>query len=107
MPKAVQLIVMLVAAMLEVGGDAMIRAGLRGRGIALIVLGCAALAAYGIGLNLMTGDFSRVFGAYVAFFAIASIAVGRIAFREPVATSTWVGLAIMLVGSAVLQYSRR
>jgi drug/metabolite transporter superfamily protein YnfA len=107
MSRAVQLVVMLLAATLEVGGDAAIRSGMRGRGMVLIALGCAALAAYGIGLNLLPGDFSRLFGAYVAFFAVVSVVVGRVAFREPVTTSTWVGLAFLLVGSAVLQFARR
>jgi hypothetical protein len=36
---SVQLLVMLAAAALEVGGDAMIRAGLRGRGWSMVGLG--------------------------------------------------------------------
>lgn len=107
MSRLLQMLVMIGAAILEVGGDALIRAGLRGRGVALVVLGGAALSAYGIGVNLLPGDFARLFGAYVAFFAVASVAMGRFAFHETIATSTWIGLAIVLAGSAVIQYGRR
>lgn len=95
--------VMLVAAICEVGGDAMIRSGLRGRGAALVVLGAAALGAYGIVVNLLPIDFSRMLGTYVAFFAAVSVLCGRVVFGETVATSTWVGLAVIVAGSAIVQ----
>jgi small multidrug resistance family-3 protein len=96
--------VMLAAAILEVGGDAMIRAGLRARGWWVVALGAATLAAYGVILNRLPIAFSKLLGAYVALFALASVAFGRLAFREEVATSTWVGLAVVLLGGAIIQF---
>ena len=95
--------VLFVAALCEVGGDAMIRSGLRGKGAALVVLGAAALGAYGIVVNLLPVDFSRMLGTYVAFFAVVSVLCGRVVFGETVATSTWVGLAVIVAGSAIVQ----
>jgi drug/metabolite transporter superfamily protein YnfA len=73
--------VMLVAAAFEVGGDAFIRAGLRGRGALLVAVGFAVLGSYGIIVNLLPMDFSRLLGAYVGFFAIVSILCGRLIFK--------------------------
>ena len=94
---------MLLAAVFEVCGDAMIRAGLRGRGWLLCATGAGTIAAYGLVLNTLPMDFSKLLGSYVAFFAIASVAVGRIAFGDPLPGSTWLGLAVILTGSAILQ----
>jgi multidrug transporter EmrE-like cation transporter len=41
---------------------------------------------------------------YVGVFALTSVLVGRIAFNEQVPLATWVGLAIILLGGAVIQF---
>jgi small multidrug resistance family-3 protein len=94
---------MIFAAVLEVGGDAVIRAGLRGHAWAVVALGAVGLGAYGVVINLLPMDFSKVLAGYVAFFALVSIAFGHIIFREAIPRSTWVGVSIMLIGSAVVQ----
>jgi drug/metabolite transporter superfamily protein YnfA len=104
--RLVEMSALFAAAVLEVGGDATIRAGLRGRGWLLVTLGCAALAAYGIIVNLLPIDFSKLFTTYVAFFALASLAFGRIAFGDPMPRSTWIGAFVILVGSAIVQFGR-
>jgi small multidrug resistance family-3 protein len=102
MQRIIPVLVMAVAAVLEVGGDAIIRVGLRGRGVFFVVLGALVLAAYGIVVNLLKIDFSKLLAAYVAFFAVASVAFGHFAFDEAVPTSTWIGLGLMIAGSAVV-----
>ncbi|MGA7119135.1 MAG: hypothetical protein WBY94_03510 [Polyangiaceae bacterium] len=101
--RLVALAVMFLAATFEVGGDALIRAGLRGRGWLSCAIGAGTLAAYGLVVNLIPMDFSKLLGGYVAFFAIVSVAAGRIVFREPVQASTWVGLGVIAIGSAIVQ----
>ena len=96
-------ILFLAAALLEVGGDAVIRSGLRGQSALLIAVGFMALGCYGIVVNTIRWDFSRLFGAYVAVFALVSVLFGRIVFHETVASSTWIGLVIILVGGLVIQ----
>ncbi len=96
--------VLLLAAVLEVAGDAIIRKGLRGSGAVLIALGFIVLGSYGVVVNLLHLDFSRLLGAYVGIFAVVSVAFGRIVFGDKVPPSTWLGLAIVLVGSLVIQY---
>jgi len=92
------------AAMLEVAGDAVIRKGLRGSGLAFIASGFVMLGGYGLVVNLLQWDFSRLLGVYVAMFAVVSVLCGRFAFADDVPASTWVGLAIIVVGGLVIQF---
>jgi drug/metabolite transporter superfamily protein YnfA len=102
--RLVEVAVMLVAATCEVGGDAMIRRGLRGRAWLLLVLGVATLGAYGVVVNLLPLDFSKLLATYVGFFAVVSVLFGMLLFKEAVPTSTWIGLSVILVGSAIVQF---
>ena len=73
-------LIFFAAAVLEVGGDALIRKGLRGSSAAFIVGGCLMLSCYGVAVNIVKWDFSKLFGVYVAFFALISVLVGRVIF---------------------------
>ncbi len=96
-------IVFFAAAILEVGGDAIIRRGLRGGIVWFIVLGFVTLGCYGVVVNTVKWDFSRLLGVYVAVFAVVSVLTGRFVFKETVPPTTWIGLAIIVVGGAVIQ----
>jgi small multidrug resistance family-3 protein len=99
----VRTVVMILAAVFEVAGDALIRAGLRGKGFMLVLGGFAVLGSYGIIVNLLPLDFSKLLGGYVAFFAVVSVLGGRLIFKETISLSTWVGLAVILAGSLIIQ----
>jgi len=58
--------IFLAAALLEVGGDAVVRKGLVGKNVALIVGGMLLLGLYGVVVNTVKWDFSRMLGVYVA-----------------------------------------
>jgi drug/metabolite transporter superfamily protein YnfA len=103
----VALSIFVAAALLEVGGDAVVRQGLRGRSLVLVAVGGLMLATYGVVVNLVKWDFSRLMGAYVAVFALVSVLIGRIWFREVVPASTWVGLGLILLGGLVIQVGGR
>jgi len=96
-------LVFVAAAALEVAGDAIIRAGLRGSAPALVAGGFIVLGTYGVLVNTLRWEFSRLLGVYVAVFATAGVLCGRFAFGEAIATSTWVGLAVIVSGAAVIQ----
>jgi len=103
----VQFVLMLFAAVFEVGGDALIRRGLDGRSLAWIFVGFVVLGTYGVLVNLVGLDFSRLLGGYVAWFAVVSVAFGRFVFRDAVAPSTWFGLLLIAAGSGVIQFGPR
>ena len=60
--------------------------------------------AYGLLVNTVRWDFSRLLGVYVAVFALVSVMCGRFVFGESVPNSTWVGLAIIVAGGLVIQF---
>jgi len=103
---AIAWLIFVAAAALEVAGDAVIRKGLRASGLALIAAGCLMLGCYGLVVNLVKWDFSRLLGVYVTFFAVVSVLCGRFAFGEHVPASTWAGLAIIVAGGLVMQFGR-
>ncbi len=100
-------LVFIAAAILEVGGDAVVRKGLRGSGLIIIILGFAMLGFYGIVVNMVKWDFSRLLGVYVAIFALVSILFGRFIFKETIPAATWIGLTIIVCGGMIIQFGDR
>ena len=97
-------LVFVTAACLEMTGDATVRRGLRGGGLPWVLGGCALLAGYGLLVNTVRWDFSKLIGVYVAFFALASVLCGRFVLHESVPASTWLGLAFIIVGGLIIQF---
>ena len=92
-----------VAAVLEVGGDAAVRMGLRGARWGFLA-GPAALVAYGFLVNVVRWDFSRLMGAYIVLFFLVSQAVAVIGFREKLQLPTLVGGGLIVLGGLVLSF---
>ena len=95
--------IFIAAAILEVAGDAIIRKGLHGNVMWFIAAGFLMLGGYGLVVNTVKWDFSRLLGVYVAVFAAVSILAGRFVFKETIPASTWMGLAIIVIGGTVIQ----
>ncbi len=98
---------LLAAALLEVGGDAVVRQGLRGGNVLLIVVGCVVLAGYGLMVNTLRWDFSRLLGVYVAVFAVVSLLWGRFLFKEDVPFSSWAGLGLIVAGGLAIYFGQK
>jgi drug/metabolite transporter superfamily protein YnfA len=92
------------AAILEVGGDAVVRKGLRGSGLIIIMIGFAMLGCYGVVVNMVKWDFSKLLGVYVAIFALISILFGRFVFKENIPAATWIGLCVIMCGGMIIQF---
>ena len=73
--------ILVLAALLEVGGDALIRIGLRGPGY-WIIAGALTLFAYGVLVNVTGVDFNRLMGIYIAVFFVVSQAISFILFKQ-------------------------
>ena len=75
------LAILVLAAALEVGGDALIRIGLRGPAY-WMAAGGLVLFAYGVLVNLSGVDFNRLMGIYIAVFFVVSQVISFIFFRQ-------------------------
>ncbi|HYZ75006.1 MAG TPA: hypothetical protein VE641_18150 [Chthoniobacterales bacterium] len=99
-------IAFVLAAIFEVGGDAVVRMGITSNNIILMLFGAAALGGYGLIVNSVDWSFSKIFGVYVGAFALVAVLFGKFVFREQIPLSTWLGLAIIIAGGLVIQFGK-
>ena len=100
-------LIFVVAALLEISGDALIRKGLRSSGLLFIAVGIVTLGCYGLIVNSVKWDFSKLMGVYISVFAVISILFGRFVFKESVQSSTWVGVIVIVLGGLIIQFGQR
>lgn len=75
------LIILILAAALEVGGDALVRLGLDGPKY-WMAAGAVTLFAYGILVNTSGLDFNRLMGIYIAVFFVVSQVISWVLFKQ-------------------------
>ena len=92
-----------VAAVLEAGGDALVRLGLRSSRWALVG-GSLALVCYGFLVNLTRWDFGRLMGVYIALFFVVAQLIALVAFREKLQIPVLVGGGLIMAGGLVLTF---
>jgi small multidrug resistance family-3 protein len=99
---------LVLAAALEIGGDAAIRYGLTSSMRVMLVLGVALLAVYGFAVNANRSiDFGRLMGVYIAVFCVVSQVISFAAFGERPTPSIWVGVALIVAGGAIMLLGAR
>jgi small multidrug resistance family-3 protein len=72
---------LVVASALEVGGDALVRIGLKGATYSLAA-GALTLFAYGLVVNKSGLDFNRLMGVYIAIFFVVSQIISFVLFKQ-------------------------
>jgi len=95
-----------LAAVLEVGGDALVRWGLKGGRWIGLALGAAVLFGYGLSVNLPKWDFSRLMGVYIAVFFVVSQITAVVFFHERIGLPTIVGGALIVAGGILISVWR-
>lgn len=101
---AATILALVVAALLEVGGDALIRAGLVRARWPLLVAGAAALVAYGVVVNVDRRiDFGRLMGTYIAVFFVVSQLIGAVAFGERPTSRVLLAGTLIVAGGMWMQ----
>ena len=98
-------VVLIVSALLEVGGDAGMRAGLQGKPAGFAV-GALLLISYGLVVNLTKLDFSKLMGIYIALFFVVSQILAILVFKEKIHTSIVLGGALIVVGGCIMTFWR-
>lgn len=97
---------LVLAAVLEVGGDALVRWGLKGGRWYGLTLGAAVLFGYGLSVNLPKWDFGRLMGVYIAVFFIVAQTVAVAVFHESLQLPTLVGGTLIIGGGLTMMFWR-
>jgi drug/metabolite transporter superfamily protein YnfA len=100
------LLVLFIAASLEAGGDALVRAGLRSTALSARVLfmiaGACILFAYGYTVNTPNWDFGRLIGFYVVFFFLTAQLISSLVFRQRPDSSILIGGCLIVLGGFII-----
>ena len=101
---------LLLAACLEAGGDALVRLGLLGSAlgarIGLLLAGAVVLFAYGVAVNAPPWDFGRLLGVYVTLFFVVAQVVNAVAFGIKPGLSVLAGGAFIVTGGLIVTFWR-
>ena len=105
----VTVLLLLVSAFLEAGGDALVRLGIRTTsGITRALMfgaGGLVLFAYGCLVNAAPWDFGRLIGVYVVFFFLVAQAIAWFLFGQPPPRGVWLGGMFIVLGGAIIAVS--
>jgi hypothetical protein len=101
-------VVLVIAASLEVFGDACFQSGLyKSTGTTRVVWFCAGiavLAGYGLFVNLPQWDFGKLLGVYVALFFVVAQVVAKVRFGQEPTPPIYVGGALIVAGGVVITF---
>jgi drug/metabolite transporter superfamily protein YnfA len=104
--KSLALLILLVAAVLEAGGDALVRTGLQSsnptKRIEFMLLGGFVLFSYGVVVNLPAWDFGRLLGIYVALFFLVAQVINYFAFGQKPGMAILVGGFLIIAGGLII-----
>src|SRR6516165_2993857 len=100
------LVVLIFAALLEAGGDAIIRKALHASAgpwrIGLFGAAAGVLFAYGYLVNVSSWDFGRLLGLYVVFFFIISQLLSRWVMGHWPSHGVLMGGFLIVAGGAII-----
>ena len=94
--------ILVVAACMEVGGDALVRWGLKSGQALGFILGAVVLFSYGVVVNLPKWDFGQLLGVYIVLFFIVSQLTGYFIFHEPITQGRLIGGFLITAGGVCM-----
>jgi small multidrug resistance family-3 protein len=97
-----KIMLLVIAALLEVGGDAIVRWGLKEGRILGFILGAVVLLTYAVLVNTPKWDFGRLLGIYIAIFFIVAQLVSIIVFKETFRFPTLIAGVLIVSGGIIL-----
>jgi drug/metabolite transporter (DMT)-like permease len=106
MSRTVAILILILAAALEAGGDAIIRAGLHTstmmHRVLLFALAAIVLFAYGWTINVPPWDFGKLLGLYVVFFFLFAQLISWLVFKQTPSLMVLAGGVLILIGGVVI-----
>ena len=109
MSKFVALLLLLLAALLEAGGDWLVRKGihtLSWERVVWFVVGGAVLFIYGWTVNRPPWNFGELLGLYVVFFFLAAQFISVVLLKEPLRAPVVAGGLLIMSGGLVIFLSK-
>ena len=102
------LLLLFVAAVLEAGGDALVRTGLHSsllvKRTEFLLLGGFVLFSYGVVVNLLDWDFGRLLGVYVTLFFLVAQLINYFGFGQKPSVAIVVGGALIVGGGLIISF---
>lgn len=103
-------LVLLLAASLEAGGDALVRFGLHGSSmltrVGFFAAGAVVLFAYGLAVNAPPWDFGKLLGVYVTLFFVVTQVMNLLFFGVRPDMQILVGGAFIVAGGLIITFWR-
>jgi small multidrug resistance family-3 protein len=102
-------LVLLTAALLETGGDALVRKGLHSASllrIGFLLAGALVLFAYGYTVNTPPWDFGRLLGVYVVFIFVVAQIIAWFAFGQAPGLRIFLGGLCIVIGGLIISLGR-
>lgn len=110
MSRGVAFLILFIAAVLEAGGDALVRKGLHSstltKQVEFMLFGGLTLLGYGIVVNLPAWDFGKLLGIYVTLFFLVAQLINYFGFGQKPSISILVGGALIISGGLVITFWR-
>jgi small multidrug resistance family-3 protein len=111
MQQATALFILFVAAVLEAGGDALVRSGkhapVSSTRVVFWLTGAAVLFSYGYLVNAPPWDFGRLLGIYVVFFFVVAQIISWAAFHQRPDRWIVIGGCFVILGGFVMSMGSR
>jgi small multidrug resistance family-3 protein len=106
MRHSVILLLLVLAALLEAGGDALVRLGLRSTAgtprLLFFLAGAVVLFLYGVAVNTPPWDFGRLLGLYVVFFFLFAQVISWLVFHQKPSAAVLIGGGFIAIGGLII-----
>lgn len=110
MNRTTAIIILLFAATLEAGGDAVIRVGLHTNTAwhrsVLFAAAATILFAYGLTVNAPPWDFGKLLGLYVVFFFVLAQLISWLFFKQTPSPTVLIGGSLIVAGGIVISFAK-
>ncbi len=105
MNRYTSILVLMLAALLEAGGDALMRIAIhtpsRYARPLLFLVAAAVLAAYGWAVNAPPWEFGKLIGLYVVFFFLIGQIIAWAVFKQPPSVHSAIAACLIVTGGVV------
>ncbi|HEY3730382.1 MAG TPA: hypothetical protein VGL28_03880 [Steroidobacteraceae bacterium] len=101
-------ILLLIATVLEVSGDAVVRLAIYQHvglvRVGMLLAGAGLLLGYGSFLNIAPVEFGRIVGLYIATLFIVWQIINFLVFRTLPAVPVWTGGSLVVLGGIIITF---